>query len=213
MRATRTKYSLGCHLNATQVATMGKLRMKRHKSLLVALMALVAVSGAGAQTMMNKSGYYGELGYLALKYKEDGGDGASGYSANPKLVRIFVGKEIDATWSVEGMAAFTASKGSLNDSVGGHAEPSASGYGVFVKPKLEIAKDTEVFGRLGYAHTSLKLSAPGVSASTSKNKPAYGIGLQTKFTKDIYGQIDYMNYSHGDGWTSDGLTFSVGSRF
>lgn len=183
--------------------------MKSYKSLSIALVAFAALSGAGAQTMANNSGYYGELGYLALKYKEDGG----GASASPKLVRIMVGKEIDANWALEGMAAFTASKGSLNGGGISNAELSGSGYGVFVKPKLEIAKDTEVFGRVGYVHTSLELSAPGGSASASRNKAAYGIGLQTKFTKDIYGQIDYMKYGRDEGWTVDGITLSVGSRF
>ena len=178
--------------------------MKGYKRWLIPLVAFAAVSGVGAQTMANDSGYYGELGYLALKYKEDGG----GASATPKMVRMIVGKEIDANWAIEAMAAFTASKGSLDGSRYSNAELSGSGYGLFVKPKLEIAKDTEVFGRLGYAHTSWDLSAPGKSVSASRNKVAYGIGVQTKFTKDIYGQFDYMKYSRDDG-----ITLSVGSRF
>jgi hypothetical protein len=37
--------------------------------------------------------------------------------------------------------------------------------------------------------------------------------LQAQFTKDVYGQVDYMNYDKQDGVTGKGFTFSVGTRF
>ena len=181
-------------------------RMNRFKKLSIALVTTAAMGGAGAQNMSSNSGYYGEVGYLGIKYKEDGGA-----SASPKMIRGIVGKEIDANWAVEAMIAFTASKGTL--SRGSNLELSGSGYGIFVKPKMEVAKDTEVFGRLGYAHSKWDLSSPNATSSESRNRVAYGIGLQTKFTKEVFGQIDYMKYSRDSGWTADGITLSVGTGF
>ena len=180
--------------------------MKSFKNLSIALLAFATVGGAGAQTIARNNGYYGELGYLGIKYKEDGGA-----SASPKMIRAIVGKEIDANWAIEGVAAFTVSKGTLSRV--SNIELTGSGFGLFVKPKIEVAKDTEVFGRLGYAHTAWELSTPTQSTSESRNKVAYGIGVQTKFTKEIYGQIDYMKYSRDTGWTADGITLSVGTSF
>ncbi len=177
--------------------------MKNSKHALVALLAILAVGSASAQSMSNQ-GYYGEVGYTALNLKND----SNGFDATPKLARFTIGKEIDKNLSIEGSYAFTASKDS--SVVGGTKyNAKASAFGISLKPKMEIAKDVEVFARIGAIHNKYE----DEGSSFSKTKLAYGIGMQAQFTKDVYGQVDYMNYYKQDGVTAKGFTVSVGTRF
>ena len=119
-----------------------------------------------------------------------------------------MGKEINKGLAVEGTYAFTAS----NDSAavnGTKYTGKASLFGAYLKPKFEIAQDVEVFARVGALHTKYE----DEGSSFSKTKLSYGIGVQTQFTKDVYGQVDYMNYYKQDGMTGKGFTISVGTRF
>jgi hypothetical protein len=176
--------------------------MKNSKQALVALLAVLAVGSASAQAMKKESGYYGEVGYTPLSL------GNSDITFKPKLARFIVGKDIHENLSIEGMYATTISKDSQQG-----VESSVSDYGIYLKPKLEVAKDTEIFGRLGFVRTQLKVSVAGASTSASESDVSYGFGAQTKFTKDIYGQLDYTNYYKKDGVTAKGFTLSIGTRF
>jgi opacity protein-like surface antigen len=183
-----------------------RLEMKNSKHALVTLLALLAAGTVSAQSMSKDSGYYGEAGYSAIKL--DDGD----TNATPKLARFIFGANINTNLDVEGMVALTTTKGDWknNDSNG---KASAKHFGFYAKPKIEIAQDTEVFGRLGISHTSWKSETSTDSSSDSFTKLAYGIGIQTQFTKDVYGQIDYMNLGKKQGLSAKGITFSIGTRF
>ncbi len=85
----------------------------------------------------------------------------------------------------------------------------ATAFGVSLKPKMEIAKDVEAFARIGATHSKYEDD----ESSVSKTKLTYGIGMQAQFTKDVYGQVDYMNYYKQDGLSAKGFTVSVGTRF
>lgn len=177
--------------------------MKNSKHTLIALLTVLAAGTASAQSMSNQ-GYYGEIGYTALKIKNDN----NGFDVTPKLARFIIGKEIDKNLSVEGTYAFTASKDSA---VVRGTNYTAEGtlFGAYLKPKMEIAKDVEIFARVGAIHSKYK----DEGSSVSKTKLAYGIGMQAQLTKDVYGQVDYMNYYKQDGITAKGFTVSVGTRF
>jgi len=157
--------------------------MKNSKHALVAVLTVLTAGVASAQSMTNASGYYGEIGYTPLSI------GDSDVTLKPKLVRFIVGKDFNENLSIEGVYSATISKDSHQG-----IDVSASGYGIYLKPKMEIAKDTEMFGRVGWAKSELKGSWNGGSGSNSGSDVSYGLGVQTKFTKDVYGQIDYMNY-------------------
>ena len=180
-----------------------RLKMKNSKNAWFALLAVLATGTVSSQSMPNQ-GYYGEVGYTALKIKND----SNGFDITPKLARLIVGKEINKGLAVEGTYAFTAS----NDSAavnGTKYTGKASLFGAYLKPKFEIAQDVEVFARVGALHTKYE----DEGSSFSKTKLSYGIGVQTQFTKDVYGQVDYMNYYKQDGMTAKGFTVSVGTRF
>lgn len=182
--------------------------MKNSKHALVALMAVLAAGTASAQSMHKNSGYYGELGYTTMEFEESG-------TTNPKpgLARVVVGKDINENLSIEGMAAFTVSKGAWSSATA-TGELSARTYGVFAKPKVVVAPDTEIFVRVGLANTSWNSDrSNGASTDDSRTQLVYGAGVQTQLTKDIYGQIDYIAHSTKDDWTAKGFTVSVGTRF
>ena len=177
--------------------------MKKSKYALFALLAVAAAGNVSAQSMSNE-GYYSEVGYLALNLKNSN----NSYDATPNLARLTFGKEINKNLSVAASYAFTVSKDSTV--VGGtNYTAKATAFGISLKPKMDITKDVEAFARIGATHSKYE----DEEASLSKTKLAYGIGIQAQFTKDIYGQVDYMNYFKQDGLTAKGFTVSVGTRF
>ena len=180
--------------------------MKNSKHAFVALLSVLAAGTASAQSMGRDDGYYGEIGYSAIKFD----DGSS--TPTPKLARLIVGKNFNENLDIEGMAALTVSKDSWKEgAVSG--ELSGKNFGIFAKPKLEITKATEFFGRLGFSRTSWKSNSAAGDTNDSFTKLAYGVGIQTQFTKDVHGQVDYMNLGKKDGVSAKGFTFSVGTRF
>jgi Outer membrane protein beta-barrel domain len=167
-------------------------------SRVLAALILVATAGVASAQMKHKapmeSGYYGEVGYLPLRFSDQG-------SVTPDLARLVIGKDIDKNLSIEGMVGATVSKDS---------GVSGNTFGLFAKPKMDVSKDTQIFARIGLARTTVKAEDGYMNAQT---KVAYGIGAQTQINKDVYGQVDYINYMNKDGLSARGLTFSVGSRF
>lgn len=177
--------------------------MKKFKYALLPLLAVLATGTALGQSLPNE-GYYGEVGYTSLNIKNDN----NGFQIAPKLARLTFGKEINKVVAVEGIYAATVSKDS--DTVGGvKYTGKASMYGAYLKPKFEITQDVEAFARVGALHAKYEDEA----SQLSKTKVSYGIGMQARFTKDVYGQVDYMNYYKQDGFSAKGFTVSVGTRF
>lgn len=181
--------------------------MENLKLAFIAFLIVFGISSVSAQSMNKDSDYYGEIGYTTAHLKND----KNGFSINPKLARLIVGKEFDKNLAVEGAYAFTTSKDS--DVVNGvKYTGKVSSYGIYLKPKMEIAEDIEVFARIGALHTEYSEYSGGKSTA-NKNRLSYGIGIQAKLTKDIYGQVDYMNFYKQNGVTANGFTISVGTRF
>ena len=161
-------------------------------SRVLASLVLVATAGvASAQTAAKD--FYVEGGLLGLKFKD------STDSATPKLARFIVGKDISSNLAVEAMGAFTVHKA---DGL------SANELGVFVKPKMLIAKDTNAIIRVGAARTGA-----GGTGDGHVTRAAYGFGVETQLTKDVYGQVDYMHYAKDGDLNVRGFTVSVGTRF
>ncbi len=179
--------------------------MKKVNKLFAGLVVLCAASASFAG-----SDIYTEVGYVPMKITDSDGD-----SVKPKTLKVTVGKEINPNLAVEADYFRTVSKSNFT-SGGTTAEVSVSGYGVYLKPKFEVAKDTELFARVGYGSAKAKLEAGTVQASGNfnQNKSAtYGLGIQTAFTKNVYGQADYMVYNKKDGVKVQGFGVSVGYRF
>jgi len=131
----------------------------------------------------------------------------------PVAARLTLGKNINNNLAVEGAYVFTASKDSVKIK-NTNVDISVAGYGLYLKPKMEIAKGTEVFGRIGYSSAKLTASAGRISAdSDTVNSLSYGAGVQTELNKDWYVQADYMVFAKKDGGTAKGLGIFAGYRF
>ena len=180
-----------------------RLKMNQSKYALIALLTALAAGSASAQSMSNQ-GYYGEVGYTAFNVKND----SNGFDITPKLVRLIVGKEINKGLAVEGTYAFTASDDSAFVN-GTKYAGKANIYGAYLKPKFEIAQGVEAFARVG----ALNVKYEDEGSNFSRTKLSYGIGMQMQLTKDVYGQVDYMNYGEQDSVSARGFTVSVGTRF
>jgi hypothetical protein len=180
--------------------------MKKLKHIAMALTALTIAGAAGAQTMTD-SGYYAEIGYTPLEIKFDN------VNLKPNLARLIVGKDVHENLAIEAMAATTVAKDKYSEK-NIEIKTSATAYGLYLKPKVALTKDTELFARLGFANTQLKLEGKSGDSSTGNDSSAsYGIGITTKFSKDVYGGLDYVTYYSKDGTNISGLTASIGVRF
>ena len=178
----------------------------------------LALLNGAAFAQPPQSDTYVELGYLNQKIT-DSTDSTN--NASPKAIRMIAGKNLFPHASLELMAAINSSKGTDTQTTPDNV--SSNLYGIYLKPKTNLTKDTELFGRVGVAHASLKYdngNGSGVATSYSGTKLSYGVGLQTKFTDNVYGAIDYMSYgkvntslANGDRLSNNGLTVSVGYRF
>ena len=180
-----------------------RLKMENLKNALIALLSVLATGAVSAQSMSGQ-GDYAEVGYTALNIKNNN----NGFDITPKLARLIVGKEINKAWTVEGTYAFTASDDSAVVN-GTKYTGKASFFGAYLKPKFEIAQDVEFFARVGALHAKYE----DEGSRFSKTKLSYGIGVQSQFTKDVYGQVDYMHYGKQDSVTAKGFTLSIGTRF
>jgi hypothetical protein len=168
--------------------------MKTISRVLASLILVATASLACAQVKAPaNNGYYAEAGLLGLKFKD------STDSSTPKLARFVVGKDINASLAVEAMGALTIDKA---DGL------SANELAVFAKPKFLINKDTNAFIRVGAARTGA-----GGTGDGHITRAAYGFGVETQLTKDVYGQVDYMHYAKSGDLNVRGFTLSVGTRF
>lgn len=176
-------------------------------SKLAAALFTVTALGAHAQSMPDHR-YYGEIGYTSMNYTEPG------YPLSPAgVARIIVGAKLMENISLEGMAGFGVSDGSLTISginVTGRVD---STVGIYSKYTLKLSDAFDLYGRIGFANTKLTVSVPGLSLSDSGGDISYGIGASVKITETIKATLDYMSYYRKDGITADGITFGLGFSF
>jgi hypothetical protein len=174
--------------------------MTKIHSIAAAILAVACATGAQAQnrTAMD-NGMYGEIGYSQVKVTGAGGTG------KPDAVRFLIGSELQKGLALEAMYMTTISK----DSRVGY-DASVSAYGIFLKPKMALTDNTDVFARVGATRANITAATGG---SHKGNDLAYGLGIQTNFSKSVYGQFDYMNTYERSGVAAKGYTLSLGTRF
>jgi opacity protein-like surface antigen len=173
--------------------------MKKLHIIAAAALAALCASGAQAQSRMADNGYYGELGYSSMDVTGSGG------GATPETLRFLIGTDLNKGMGLEALYITTLSK----DSQAGY-NASMNGFGIFLKPKMALTESTDVFARLGAMRAEI---TGGTGGSRSGTDFAYGLGIQTNFTKTVYGQLDYMQFYDKDGVSAKGYTLSLGTRF
>ena len=173
---------------------------KNHIMAVVAALAIFTVTHTQAQSRhASENGYYGEIAYSDVSVSGAGGN------ANPQAMRLLLGNEMNKNLGVEAMYASTVSK----DSRPGY-DASYSSFGIFLKPKMALSDNTEIFARVGMLRADITASASG---SHTGSDLAYGLGIQTNFTQSVYGQLDYMHSYDRDGVSAKGYALSLGMRF
>jgi len=173
--------------------------MKKLHLIAAATLAVVCATGAQAQSRMTDNGYYGEIGYSSVDVTGAGG------GATPETLRFLIGTELNKGLGLEALYITTTSK---DGRVGYDA--SVSGFGIFLKPKMALTESTEVFARIGAMSAEITAATGGSHTGTDV---AYGLGIQTNFSKTVYGQLDYMHSYDRDNVSAKGYTLSLGTRF
>ncbi|MDH0868082.1 porin family protein [Mitsuaria sp. GD03876] len=171
----------------------------------ISFIAAAALLAAGAAQAQSTSGVYVEGGYTFAKAK----DTDLNVSAKPGIIRGIVGWDVHPNVAIEAMLA----GGAGDDSSNGLTVKVQRSYGLFVKPKFAVTPEFEVFGRLGFADTKVKLSSSQGSISDSDNSFAWGLGASYSFNKQFYATADYGSYYKKDGFKLTGFTLGAGYRF
>ena len=169
-------------------------------SLLCIVSTALVVNVAATHNTVQAEGLYGEIGLTPVHVKSEAGD-----VSHPQAMRFLIGTDLHENLALEALYVATYSK----DSRPGF-DAKATHYGLMLKPQYSITNETIAFARVGVAHANFTASSAGSRTGTDL---AYGVGLQTNFSKSVYGQIDYMNYYDKEGQSSKAYTLSVGTRF
>jgi attachment invasion locus protein len=195
-------------------AIITSLVLKMKKSVLRPLVAVAAMSAAGlGHAQAVDSPLYGEIGYTAIQAKASAG----GLSAKfePGLLTGIVGYRFHPNLSVEGMVGVgmgddDVTVNGFNTGIKGKLGTS---FGVFLRPSMHVSESVELFGRVGFVRSSVKLSMAGMSESDSDTGLAFGFGANFHLTKSSYLQASWTSHYYDDGVKLEGLGVAWGMKF
>ena len=182
------------------------------KSKIIALAAALIGTAAFAQSKLDSNSWYAELGYNSAQYNIDALSGLS----NANNLLMAVGKNMSENYALEGVYV-TGMSDSTTTSPGTTVNFKLAGaYGLYIKPKLQINDQVELFGRVGYFSTKVNItlpSFPALNSDTTGTSPSYGLGVKVKITPNIYSSLDWMQMYKKDGADIKGFGLSVGYNF
>jgi hypothetical protein len=168
--------------------------------LAVAAAAAIAASTPVFAQEQTTVGFYGDLGYSYAGASNDDGD----YS----LITGRIGGR-NQHLGVEAEASAGLNSHDFGGGVSGRIQDE---YGVFVVGYLPVASNTELFGRVGYAHTDLHISFIGTQGLDGV---AGGGGAQYFFnggSNGVRGEYTYYDFNKGFGHADTG-TISFVRKF
>ena len=182
------------------------------KNLVIASVSICAAFvsfGAQAEGAATQSDthLYADLSYARLTLD------SSGYSVTPSDAIVRVGYDFTKNFSVELVGATSVASANVNILGYDVALKVDNGYGAYLKGRVEVAPNFELFAKAGWVHATISASVPGVAASSSDSSASYGVGLHYMFAKPWYLQADYVSYYSKSGDTIKGPSIGVGVRF
>ena len=172
----------------------------------IAVTTALALAGAAAHAQ-----YYVEGSYNLTKISIDD----PSMKLKPAALTGFVGYDLHPNFAVEGMLGLGAGSDSAaipGDNVNLTAKYK-SAYGVYVKPRVQVTPELELFARLGYVKSKVNFSAAGFSESGSESSTSWGLGGNYAIDKQLYLTASYMNFYKKDGVKIDGVNLGVGYKF
>lgn len=157
---------------------------------------------------------YGELGYTTVNLK----DSFAGQSlkASPNGLRGILGYDINPNLSAElmlGMSLGNATLKSNDPDVASTKVKVDRMWGVYLKPKMELAEGLEAFARLGFMDVKAKPIGATDIEPRSASGFSYGAGLSYALSKTTSLNLDYMHYGKKDQFTAKGFTAGIGFKF
>ncbi|MEY4733907.1 MAG: hypothetical protein RLZZ464_1973 [Pseudomonadota bacterium] len=158
--------------------------------------------------------WYGEIGVtpLSVKATVDGNT----LKSQPTVAGVVVGYEFHPNLALEGIAVTNVDPDTI--SLNGSEVADASlkvkrAFGFFIKPKVMLTPEWELFGRLGSIENKTRAQYGSLSATQTEHDLAYGIGLNYHFNKTTYGSLGYTSFYDKNNTTARGATLAVGMKF
>lgn len=195
--------------------------MKFTVKLVSASVLAIAASVASAQEGIS---FYGEAGYTFGEVEIADAD-----SANVGLLGVTLGANVHEYLAVEVMFAGGVADDdidlSLDDGwIEGEANIEVKNtYGVFLKPKVNLTEELEIFAKIGWVQSELSLDADlvdyyweesySISESDSDDSFAYAVGAQYSFLPNAYVSASYVSLYDDDDVELSGWNLSVGMKF
>ena len=180
--------------------------MKKMIRFLGATVVIAAAATAQAQV-------YVEGSVTGLTAKES----SLGFKSKPSAFSGLVGYNVHPNVDVEGFLALGAGESDMtfNGVNSGSKLKVKSSFGVFVKPKVMVSPELEVFGRLGFLENKFESNVKNSQTTTTSTNGsfAFGVGANYYFDKRTYVTGSYMNYNNKDGFKVNGLSIGVGYKF
>jgi len=175
--------------------------------LAIPLSALAQSPSQGLKPQPTTRDAYVEVSLNSLNYSEPG------LRLSPTTLRTFVGKNVGATFSYEGMIAFGTSQGSTTIN-GTHAVAKIDPmFGAYLKARKELGPGLEIFGRVGAASMVKNLSGTyfGAADPTSQRLGgfSYGLGVKIRLNRDTSFVTDYTSYYNRRQETVDGVSLGL----
>ena len=168
---------------------------------------VVALTCASAQAQYIPTPSYLELGLVNVTVDSTAG------KASPNAIRLVSGTDFHPYMGLEALLALSTSDGNATiNKVPGQLKLN-NPWGLYLKPKFDVSPQIDVFGRIGFASTSLSASGSLASASGTSQSGAYGLGLRYKFNKSLGINMDYMTYLKSGNTEVKGATIGLGYRF
>ncbi len=176
--------------------------------LIVATLFTVLSTGVMAQESASKeTGYYAELGLGQAYFKQ--GD----TNFNNTMAEIKVGYSFSKYIAAEVLLGNNLNSSDINYNGTNVNAKISSAYGGYGKFSLPVNDGFSLFVRLGVTDARLNASSNLGSDWSSGFDFSYGGGAQFNFTKEIYGQIDYMSYYNKNNVSVAGPSISLGYKF
>lgn len=171
-------------------------------------LAVIAATCSTSVLAQSTGQIYGEAMYDVISVKDTSGDEMG--TAKPKVLRLNVGSVVMDNLAIEGSLMVGAGSGSFSDASDVSTKVK-NGYGIALRPFVNVTNDLEVFGRVGKTRAKTEWQAGNDSGSDSSTDTVYGLGLAYKVTKDVRAVVDYSKSPEKDG--SKVSRMGVGVRF
>ena len=177
----------------------------------VAITTLALASNAYAQ---KKGDVYGEVSYASVSMKDESSNNLGTFK--PSAGRFTLGTVVSNNVAVEGIVQHGLSASSHLVGTTNIELKLKTGYGLAVRPFLNLSDSVEVYGRLGSVRNGYGIKATASNGTTASESDRttntmYGGGLAYKINDKASAVVDYSKLNKKDD--SAVSIVSVGVRF